>query len=548
MGPRWKEVQSDDEIDDLQVRLPVIGGLAPERYVPVVVLAGTGLLLLVLLFLPGLLRFGTNLTVKSAPLGASVYIDDLRVGSTPVETFVPAGTYTLSVGFPGFTAYSQELEVSGRLPGTLLFPLEETVEIALKRDPSVSDRINELMQEYHQWALAGAPGGQFQHPPAAGTLGRILWAGEREGSSRKEYTRLWEEVTISLFSAASPWQVPDALSGSLRSALSGAALHPGQMEQLVKLFIQTDNDYQSLYEVVRELADGSPLEEAVTATSWYDARRERQSTNLLANSIGMDERGLPDRRVLTVDGVSFSAVPEGTFISGYPLRDNAETGAVRTIERSFYIGSTEISNRQFALFLRENESWRPSARDELSAQGLADGRYLDYWPDDGEWLFLPDGATEADRPVRNISWFAARAYVQWMNRRFQESGGTFDGVPRENLEISLPDSTSWEYAAYLNGLGGGDRVFNAPSTAGTSSGEAGALGAYHLSGNLWEWTSEWYTRHHRALPSGYGAQRAVIGGSFANDPVPPGTVGGQPPEWSTPFLGFRPAIYRKSDL
>ncbi len=553
MGQRWKEVQSDEEIEDLKVKLLAIGKVPPERYAPIVLFTVVGLFLLAGLVLPGIRNYGSRLTVTSAPLGASVYIGDRRVGTTPVETFVSAGDHTLSVRFPGFEEYTDKLTVSGRLVGSLFFPRREHVEIrfrpsSIQYDCSLppTDAFGALMQEHHEWALAGIPGGQFQHPPTGRTLGRIMWANLDIPRSRHE--NLWKDTTLSMVSAATAQQTPDLLSGALRSAIPGAVLHVGQLEKIVQLFIQSDSNYHALYEVVSDLIGDSAVEEYLDSTSWYENRRESQSTTLLANSIEMDERGLSGNRQVTFEGIFFAVVPEGSFISGYPLRNDEETGVVREMENPFYIGTTEITERQFARFLEENATWRPSGTESLIIQGLADERYLIHWPDDGEWTTFPAAEEEADRPVRNVSWFAARAYVQWLNRRFQAAGVTFDGIPRNELEIRLPDTMSWEYAAFLNGLGPGDRVFNAPFVAGAATGRAGAIGAFHLSGNVWEWTSDWYTRHLRIMPSEYGAQRAVIGGSFANDPVPPGTVGGQPPHWCTPFLGFRPAIYRVSDL
>ncbi|MFO8042200.1 MAG: SUMF1/EgtB/PvdO family nonheme iron enzyme [Alkalispirochaeta sp.] len=71
---------------------------------------------------------------------------------------------------------------------------------------------------------------------------------------------------------------------------------------------------------------------------------------------------------------------------------------------------------------------------------------------------------------------------------------------------------------------------------------AGALDAFDLEGNLWEWTSDWYARHYRTFSPTVGDQRTVAGGSFASGETGHNLIGAQPPDWTTPFLGGRLAI------
>jgi formylglycine-generating enzyme required for sulfatase activity len=204
----------------------------------------------------------------------------------------------------------------------------------------------------------------------------------------------------------------------------------------------------------------------------------------------------------------------------------------------------EVTVRAFAAFVRDNPEWAPERRAMLKAAGLVDDRYLMDWPADWSGIVEGDASSELRRlgamPVRYISWHAAAAYAEWFSREVE--GTTFpgiDGRPR----VSLPEMAGWEYAAFLDSLGPATRVVESDEPSPAQDGVAGALGLLHMRGNLWEWTADWYAENVPILPAPVASQRAVIGGSYVNPLLPLGTVGSQPPEWCTPFLGFRLAVY-----
>ncbi len=551
MSPRWKDVQNEEEIEELVVKLPVIRGVPPERYLPVAYGAILFVVLSVLLVVPGLTAYGARVTFESVPSGASVYVDDVRIGSAPLTAFFDAGEHEVTAHYPGMGEYRETIAVDGRWFGSLFFPLRRTVEIPLP--PAVTTAgIEPLLEDYHEWTLSGTPGPQFQNPPWAAAVGRVLW------SSDGTYPPATRENAIqSLLSGASSPQGGEVLSAVLRSSIPGAALHGGQLGKAVQYFIQLDNRYPDLYAAAAEILDGltvretagqstaiSTVGERILSSSWYNNRRDERATAILAASVELDERDIPEQRGFTVDGVSFVRVPAGNYILGYPLQEADGPGVPMVIDRDFFIAATEVTERQFARFLQDEPAWRPSRREELQLRGLVDGDYLSHWPDDGEWAL--SGSAEATLPVRYVSWYAAAAYTTWLNDRIQEPANPIPGWTG-TYRVTLPDAATWEYASYLNDLGGGSRNFNALAPLSETEGRPGALGARHMAGNVWEWSSDWYTTNMRVLPSVYGAQRAVVGGSFVNDPVPPGTTGAQPPEWCTPYLGFRPAIYLRDN-
>lgn len=92
----------------------------------------------------------------------------------------------------------------------------------------------------------------------------------------------------------------------------------------------------------------------------------------------------------------------------------------------FYLDRYPVTNGDFLAFVSENSSWRRSEVKSI----FADEGYLRHWQGD---LELGPKA-EADRPVVNVSWFAAQTYAEWTGRR-------------------LPTTAEWEVAADAGGAG-----------------------------------------------------------------------------------------------
>lgn len=123
---------------------------------------------------------------------------------------------------------------------------------------------------------------------------------------------------------------------------------------------------------------------------------------------------------LTVDlgeGVTLELVriPAGEFIMGDPngLIDEQPPCRVR-IERPFWMGRTEVTNRQFALFDPSHDS---KVESRFGMQFGVRGFYVN----------------GPDQPVVRVSWFQAKAFCDWLSRK---TGRKFD----------LPTEAQWEYA------------------------------------------------------------------------------------------------------
>lgn len=145
----------------------------------------------------------------------------------------------------------------------------------------------------------------------------------------------------------------------------------------------------------------------------------------------------------------------------------------------FQLEVTPVSNAQFLRFVLENPRWRRSQVQRV----FAEAKYLQHW--DGDYSFAPD---LSDRPVVNVSWFAARAYAQSLGRR-------------------LPTQDEWEMAAQATEtalVGYQDETFRqrilawysrptAATPAPVGSVYRNLYGIYDLHGLVWEWVEDYNT-------------------------------------------------------
>ncbi len=144
---------------------------------------------------------------------------------------------------------------------------------------------------------------------------------------------------------------------------------------------------------------------------------------------------------------------------------------------------------------------------------LAGGGCNGYSPPDHGW-------GRGDRPVTNVSWEDAQAYLDWLN---QEVGAQ---------RYRLATEAEWEYAARAGQAGAyayGPRVtltqatYRARRTTPAGAHEANAFGLFDVHGNVSEWVEDCYAPNYDLAPIDGAAVRAddcqrrvYRGGGFAD--------------------------------
>lgn len=197
-------------------------------------------------------------------------------------------------------------------------------------------------------------------------------------------------------------------------------------------------------------------------------------------------------------------VPAGTWRPLFPGKDAPREVPVAAFE----LDEHAVTNQQFLAFVGANPQWRRSQIKRL----FADAGYLRHWRGD-----LQPGPDQDDRPVVNVSWFAARAYAHWVGKR-------------------LPTSAEWDYAAAFPAA---DATIDASRAVldwyarptGDGPGPVRStfrnqLGLHDLHGLVWEWVDDFQaamvtgdargdTDLERSLFCGAGAVGSVRPGDYA---------------------------------
>ena len=223
-------------------------------------------------------------------------------------------------------------------------------------------------------------------------------------------------------------------------------------------------------------------------------------------------------------------IPGGTFRMGSDRHYPEEAPAHEVTVGSFWIDEYAVTNRQYAGFVAAtgyrtvaerppNSADYPGAKSEMLKPGtmvfrktrgpvdLRDFRNWWHWQPGAYWRH-PEGkgssvAGRLDHPVVQIAFEDAQAYAHWTGKE-------------------LPSEAEWEFAA-RGGLDGAEFVWgnefnpDGRQMANTWQGEfpwqnlrsdgfertspVGAFapngyGLYDMAGNVWQWTTDWFSSRH----------------------------------------------------
>jgi formylglycine-generating enzyme required for sulfatase activity len=290
-------------------------------------------------------------------------------------------------------------------------------------------------------------------------------------------------------------------------------------------------------------------------------------------------------------------IPDGTFTMGSERHYPEEAPAHPVTVGGFWIDPCPVTNRQFGRFVRKtghvtvaeqapNPADYPGARPELlvpfSAVFVAPRHRVSLADPHNWWTPVPGAdwrhpqgpgssiRNRPDHPVVHVAWADVAAYASWAGK-------------------AIPSEAEWELAARggLNGAEfawgdefnpGGDWMANTwqgefPIVNTCEDGYEGTspvgvfppsgYGLFDMIGNVWEWTTDWYTGHSPAATAcctvpGHGGReqsadprdpariprKVMKGGSHLCAPnycrrYRPAARMAQPVDTSTSHLGFR---------
>ena len=233
--------------------------------------------------------------------------------------------------------------------------------------------------------------------------------------------------------------------------------------------------------------------------------------------------------VETVKGVSFKMikVEGGTFKMGaqnenpegvnYNSEAYSEEKPVHSVTLSdYYIGETEVTQELWEAVMGSNPSY----------------------------------FKESKRPVERVSWDDCQEFIKKLNQLTDQN-------------FRLPTEAEWEYAARGGNksrgykYSGSNKVYDVAWYWDNSSGEThpvgtkspNELGIYDMSGNVWEWCSDWYSDYSalsQTNPTGptTGSNRVLRGGNWFSNAqgCRVASRGNDSPYFGRYYYGFRLAL------
>ncbi len=206
-------------------------------------------------------------------------------------------------------------------------------------------------------------------------------------------------------------------------------------------------------------------------------------------------------------------VPAGSYMMGSPASEetrDGDEGPVHqvTIAQPFAVGKYEVT---FA-------EWEAC---------VAGGGCNGYRPGDNGW-------GRSRRPVINVSWKDAQAYVRWLSEQTGEayrllSEAEWEYVARAGTTtpFHFGETISTDQANYAGDFtyGSGRKGEDREKTVPVGGFPANAFGLYDVHGNVWEWTQDCWHKSYAGAPSNGGAWergacslRVVRGGSWSSLP------------------------------
>jgi len=246
-----------------------------------------------------------------------------------------------------------------------------------------------------------------------------------------------------------------------------------------------------------------------------------------------------------ITGMEYLPVPAACFLMGNGFSDayHIEKPVHEVCLNGFSMARFDVRVADFRKFVGDT-GYRTDAE-------AKDGCYVHdglSWTKEPAASWRSPGFPQGENhPVVCVSWNDAVAYARWLSRK-------------SGQEYRLPTEAEWEYAARSGGrierYAGGNDPETVAWFADNSGNQAhpvglkraNGLGLYDMSGNVWQWTADWYGEtYYRESPQNdpqgpsSGTKRVFRGGSWFYDVrgVRASYRDFAVPDYRSSYLGFR---------
>ena len=459
------------------VKLKPFHGIRPGVYILIIWALIILLLAFVLFVLPGLVSNTSYVTFNEPVVGSGVYEDGIYLGSATDGVYKTTGgnhKYT-------FTYEGEEYgEVESKVKRKVFFTLFSHKPQLIVPERSYNDEVKEkvvsaFIRDVTSYSAVISAPDTFHYPPIFSAFAS-------------------NSVEMSIKDVRDAWLL--ALSH-----ISSSSLY---------------EDYKVGKEILLKSGILFETEESKELEYYIEALFNGEKVIL--------EKSMENNILLpTKDGDFFHYEP--TIVEmGYSTTltvESAKEAPVKVEVYDFSIARNLVTEHDWALFVEENPKWSKDNLETLVEEGLVDSNYL-------KGITLSPYINSI-RPIRNISYYAASAYVEWKSGK----DGVIYHIPTEKEWYTASFSTKdKEYVTSLV------YVENNPTTPTA------------MLGLLWEFTSTPFIPLSRItdydkinnLGNMYGYDDVIVkGGSYVSDPssISIDTVGITSKSTCSEFCGLR---------
>jgi sulfatase modifying factor 1 len=434
-----------------------------------------------------------GLIIESEPAGAEVYLDNVLVGETPVSAFYPLGSYTVKLTKKGYVDIENQ---------TLRVVSPQT-----RKAYTLEENVGYLTINTYETAKVTINGNVYSDTKNIKLFPQLLNIEVSMPKAEKVVKQIVlnrnDNLTIDLY--------PIAATASIQMAVI-------PLDAEIEITGDAGEHYTAKgMHIFRDI----PVGQYTLKVKAEGFRTETKTLNLTANQVLNQSLKLEEDVSIDIEMVF---VKGGTFQMGTNNGEADEKPIHNVSLDDFYIGKYEVTVREFKKFIDATNYKTDAEKNDYSF----------IWTDKREikngvnWRYDVGGtlrkSSEYNHPVIHVSWNDAIAYCSWLGRETRAA-------------YRLPTEAEWEYAARggvssVSTTYSGSNTINELAWYTTNSGnkthpvgtkKANELGIYDMSGNVWEWCSDWYesdyyknSLQNNPLGSLKGTNRVHRGGGWSS--------------------------------
>ncbi|MEW5818209.1 MAG: SUMF1/EgtB/PvdO family nonheme iron enzyme, partial [Spirochaetota bacterium] len=420
-------------VEEIKVKLKPVLGIKPGIYLTVFYGIIVLVVLWALLFLPGMSKNGSVTSLISHPAHAAVYIDGAYAGTTPCSVFIPKGKHVILFKKPFFTTREVNQHIPGKIFASLLIPSKVKLEEVLTIE-DFHGLLAWVYQELSEWALIERVHSGYQVPPLLIDLVKDLYSLDASVSEKQAYEAL---LIAAARNISNEFLLRDYIKAFSLFDSKDTVLTPGSLTASIRRALKMKDTYRNapfwFFSIL-----SLDMQKKLEANRWF---KDFAAAYLdgLNTFTAVNQSPKPDISKINFLGLTFSKVPGGKYIMGTDSKRGDMNILSKGIELphevivdSFYMLNMEVTQEQFLRFLDSVPEWKPENRKVLLEKGLVSEDYLADW----------DPKVKGAMPVAFVSYYAAKAYCEWLNLSLPPEMGQY--------EVRLPKEEEWEYAAQLD--------------------------------------------------------------------------------------------------